>query len=232
MTEGADKKVYDDFLEGVDRLKHRVKREEEFLDDISLVAGGETEPEDMSSVGERVRLIREEKGLTLADVASRTGFAPDYIGRIESNEVFPPLGTLIKLGKALDMNMGYFLSGGENKPYAMVRSHQGTQIARRAASDDQKYGYTYHTLAPGKADRSMEPFLVTLEPSEEETLSSHEGQEFIYVLNGRMEVILGEDRLVLFPGDSIYYDSKIPHMVRCLDSPQARILAVLYPHDK
>jgi quercetin dioxygenase-like cupin family protein len=78
----------------------------------------------------------------------------------------------------------------------------------------------------------MEPFLITLEPSEDEELSTHEGQEFIFVMEGSMEAVIGDDRLVLTAGDSIYYDSNVPHMVRCVDGPATKILAVLYAYDK
>ncbi|MFH1092023.1 MAG: cupin domain-containing protein, partial [Pseudomonadota bacterium] len=116
--------------------------------------------------------------------------------------------------------------------YTIVRKEERRKVSRRASSQDQAYGYTYESLAPGKANRHMEPFLVTLEPSTAEQLSTHEGQEFIYVLEGKMEVILAQERVVLAPGDSIYYDSNMPHMVRCVDGPSTRILAVLYAYEK
>ncbi|MBU2550412.1 MAG: cupin domain-containing protein [Proteobacteria bacterium] len=224
MTEDARNTRFEDFLAEVDRKEKP--------------AGGpmdrtaEEPMEENGLLGERVLKIREAKGLSLSDVASRTGYEESYLKRIEANELSPPLGVLIKLGKALDMTMGFFISGGENKVYTVVRQEERRKIARRAASQDEKYGYTYQALAPGKTDRHMEPFLVTLEPSDEENLSAHEGQEFIYVLDGHMEAILGEDRLVLSEGDAIYYDSNLPHMVRCVDGPHTRILAVLYAHEK
>ena len=75
----------------------------------------------------------------------------------------------------------------------------------------------------------MEPFLVTLKPSEtEEERSTHDGQEFIFVLHGKMEVRLGEEIHVLDAGDSIYYDSTVPHLVKCHSKEPTKILAVLY----
>jgi quercetin dioxygenase-like cupin family protein len=75
----------------------------------------------------------------------------------------------------------------------------------------------------------MEPFLVTLEPSEvEEERSTHDGQEFIFVFHGEMEVRLGEEILILEPGDSIYYDSTVPHLVKCHGKETTKILAVLH----
>jgi quercetin dioxygenase-like cupin family protein len=75
----------------------------------------------------------------------------------------------------------------------------------------------------------MEPFLVTLVPAEtEEERSTHDGQEFIYVLEGIMEVRLGEEIHILDPGDAIYYDSTVPHLVKCHGNTATKILAVLY----
>lgn len=75
----------------------------------------------------------------------------------------------------------------------------------------------------------MEPFMVTLVPSKaKKELSTHEGQEFIYILEGAMEVTLEDFTDVLYPGDSIYYDSTIPHLVRCHGDKETVILAVLY----
>ena len=77
----------------------------------------------------------------------------------------------------------------------------------------------------------MEPFIVTLEPAtlKLSKTSVHDGEEFIFVLEGEMEVILGDHRDILYPGDSIYYDSSIPHRVQCHQDKLTRILAVLYP---
>ena len=75
----------------------------------------------------------------------------------------------------------------------------------------------------------MEPFLVTLEPADtEEERSAHDGQEFIFVLQGKMEVRLGEEVHILEPGDAIYYDSTVPHLVKCHGEQTTKILAVLY----
>jgi transcriptional regulator with XRE-family HTH domain len=222
---------YDDFLAGIDQMQ-AVEREKQFLKGISEHGGGEDDLTVLGPLGDRVRGIREQKGLSLADVASRTGFDPGYLARIESSEVAPPLGALIKLAKALDMKMGYFLGTGEAVAYSVVRKDERRKISRRARTEDKKYGYTYQSLAPNMADRKMEPFLVTLEPSEDVQTSTHAGQEFIFVLDGRMEAIVGEDRIVLDAGDSIYYDSTVAHMVRCVDGPQTLILAVLYTNDK
>ena len=102
-------------------------------------------------------------------------------------------------------------------------------VSRYDSKKGKYYGYEFESLAPYKKDRHMEPFLVTLEPARtEHERSTHDGQEFIYVLKGRMEVRLGDEIHVLDPGDSIYYDSTVPHLVKCHGEEPTKILAVLY----
>jgi quercetin dioxygenase-like cupin family protein len=102
-------------------------------------------------------------------------------------------------------------------------------VSRHDSKKGEQYGYEFESLAPHKRDRHMEPFLVTLDPAEtEEQRSTHDGQEFIFVLQGRMEVRLGEEIHVLDPGDAIYYDSTVPHLVKCHGEESTKILAVLY----
>ncbi len=200
--------------------------EQDFLNSISPAS---PEEDIQINVGERVRRVRENRDLTLKDISQRTGLDAAFLEQIENGSVAPPLGTVIKLAKALDLKMGYFISGEEDKPYTVVRKNDRKVISRYSSKKGKYYGYGYESLAPQKKDRHMEPFLVSLEPSKaDEERSAHDGQEFIYVLEGAMEVRLGEEVYVLEPGDSIYYDSTVPHLVKNHGSGVTRILAVLY----
>ncbi len=210
-----------------------------FLEDIGTFSSEttkETKPEAKaqdvetpSSVGQRVRMVREEKGLTVEDVGQRTGLSEQHLDRIEADEVSPPLGVLIRIAKALDMKLGRFISSGEVKPFTVVRKDERQVVSRFTSSQGDQYGYTYESLAPDKKDRHMEPFMVTLVPSRaKKELSSHAGQEFIFVVKGALEVTLDKHTDVLHPGDSIYYDSTVPHLARCHGKKETVILAVLY----
>jgi transcriptional regulator with XRE-family HTH domain len=215
----------------------------DFLEDIGQFSSEKTEEMPLSakeahedggpvSVGQRVRVVRREKGLTTEDVGQRTGLSRKYLDQIEADELSPPLGVLIKIAKALDMKLGRFISTGEVKPFTVIRKHERRIVSRYSSEQGDQYGYTYESLAPDKKDRHMEPFMVTLVPSKaKKELSAHAGQEFIYVLEGAMEVILEDYTDVLYTGDSIYYDSTVPHLVRCHGNEQTIILAVLYTTD-
>jgi transcriptional regulator with XRE-family HTH domain len=181
-------------------------------------------------VGEKIKVLREQKGLSLKDVADQTGFSTALISQMENHLISPSLGTLIKLAKALEVKVGDFFGETHEEPFAIVRKDERKTISRFASKEGVKYGYGYESLGFEKKNRHMEPFIVTLEPATIKTskTSTHEGEEFIYVLEGEMEVIFGDHRDVLYPGDCIYYDSTIPHRVQCHQEKVTRILAVLY----
>jgi quercetin dioxygenase-like cupin family protein len=149
---------------------------------------------------------------------------------MENHLVSPSLGTIIKLAKALGVRVGDFLGETEGEPFAIVRKDERKTVSRFASKEGVKYGYSYESLGLEKKNRHMEPFIVTLEPATVKTskTSVHDGEEFIFVLEGEMEVILGNHTDILYPGDSIYYDSNIPHRVQCHQDRPTKILAVLY----
>jgi transcriptional regulator with XRE-family HTH domain len=181
-------------------------------------------------VGKKIKTLRESKTLSLQDVADRTGFSTALLSQMENHLVSPSLGTLIKLAKAFGVRVGDFLGEGQGEPFTIVRKDERKKVSRFATKEGISYGYSYESLGFEKKDRHMEPFYVTLEPTPVKTHkpSVHEGEEFIFVLEGEMEVILGNHTDVLHPGDSIYYDSSIPHRVDCQGGQMTRILAVLY----
>ncbi len=181
-------------------------------------------------VGERIKATREERGLSLKGLADLTGFSTALLSQMENHLVSPSLGTMITIARALNLPLGHFFGKGSEQPYSIVRKDERKKVSRFASKEGVKYGYSYESLGYDKKNRRMEPFLVTLEPAtvKTQTLSTHEGEEFIYVLDGDMEVILGNHTDLLHPGDSIYYDSTIPHRVQCHKDRETKILAVLY----
>jgi quercetin dioxygenase-like cupin family protein/DNA-binding XRE family transcriptional regulator len=180
------------------------------------------------TLGARIHEARELRGLTLQDLSSRTGISLETLEKVEANKMIPPLGELIKLGKALEMKMGYFISPGVEKPMTVVHADKRLVVSRHGKKKSEQYGYFYESLAPEKANRFMEPFLVTMVPSEVKELSTHDGQEFIFVLEGEMRVQVGDQVEILKPGDAVYYDSSSPHLVKCQGDKPTKILAVLY----
>lgn len=183
----------------------------------------------VEAIGQRVRRLREDKGLSLRELSELTGFDVPLLEGIESNQVLPQLGTVIKLSKALDAAFGRLVSGVGDRLYSITRRSEQKVVSRSTSKAGQKKLYTYKSLAPEVKGRHMEALLVQLEENPEEDLSIHDGEEFIYVLEGVVAMRLGDDRFDLEPGDSVYYLSTTPHQIAARRG-QATILAVLYDH--
>jgi len=178
-------------------------------------------------IGERIKKIREAKGLSLETLSNLTGFDVNLLADIETNRIQPQLGTVIKLSKALDSAFGRLVSGVGAKLYSITRRQEQKIVSRSTSQKGKKHIYTYKSLAPEVKGRHMEALIVQLEENPEEEMSVHEGEEFIYVLDGAAIVRIDEERFELEPGDSVYYLSTIPHMIAA-KREKATILAVLY----
>jgi transcriptional regulator with XRE-family HTH domain len=181
----------------------------------------------VEAIGQRVRRLREDKGLSVRELSELTGFEVAMLEGIESNQILPQLGTVIKLSKALDAAFGRLVSGVGDRLYSITRRSEQKVVARSTAKAGKKKLYTYKSLAPEVKGRHMEALLVQLEENPEDDLSVHAGEEFIYVLEGVVAMRIGEDRFTLEPGDSVYYLSTTPHQIAGLGG-RATILAVLY----
>jgi transcriptional regulator with XRE-family HTH domain len=181
----------------------------------------------VEAIGERVKRLREEKGLTLDELSNLTGFEVEFLKHIENNEVKPQLGTIMRLSKALDSAFGRLVSGVGNKLYSITRKDEQKIISRSTSKKGRQKAYTYKSLAPEVQGRHMEALIVQLETLSEPEPSFHDGEEFIYVLDGTVSLRIGEDAFDLEPGDSAYYLSTTPHIIMAKEG-SATIIAVLY----
>lgn len=184
------------------------------------------EPVSTMTIGDRIRRIREEKGLSYEQISNLTGFDVDFLHMMEKGDVQPQIGTLVKLSKALDAAFSRLLSGVGNNVYSVTRKDE-RKLVSRSTSKKGKDLYTYQSLAPEVQGRHMESLIVTLEENPEQEMSVHEGEEFIFVLENVVVAKIGEDMFELAPGDSVYYLSTTPHMVAA-KKDKAVILAVIY----
>ena len=186
-----------------------------------------------NEVGAKIRNLREMKCVTVEDLSQRCGLTPEQITEIESGEATASLTPLLKLARGLGVRLGTFLDDTELSEPVVTRGTEHAKHSVRFAASRDDHGLDFHTLAANKADRNMEPFVIDVHPPKDSSyeLSSHEGEEFIYVLAGALEIIHGKRTYRLETGDSIYYDSIVPHHVHAADNAEARILAVIYaPH--
>ena len=185
-----------------------------------------------TKVGRKVRELRESLQLTVEELAERSGAEVDVILGIEAGELVPSLAPLIRITRALGVRLGTLLDDDENLGPALVRANDYTESTRlRALETKTDAGeLVFHALAEGKASRHMEPFYITLTPNEatEPELSAHEGEEWLFALEGPLEIEYGKEVYVLQPGDSIYYDSIVPHQVRSHNGEPAKFVACVY----
>lgn len=181
-------------------------------------------------VGTRVRMFRERRGMSRDDLAERTGLGCDFIQSVEEDNVYPSLGPLLKIARALGVRLGTFLDDQVSEDPLIIRREERKGELSMLRGKDHPVDLRFYSLGRGKSDRHMEPFFIEILPesAEEKRLSSHEGEEFIIVLSGEVEVIYGQETHILKSGDSIYYNSVVPHYVSCTSADKAEIYAVLY----
>ena len=181
----------------------------------------------IDDIGERIRRIRQEKGLSLEELSRLTGFEVDFLASMEKNEAQPQLGTVIKLSKALDSAFGRLISGVGDQLYSITRKDERRTVSRSTSQAGNKQVYVYKSLAPDVKGRHMEALLVQLSEVPEKEISIHEGEEFIFVLDGVVLLEIGDDAYELEPGDTAYYLSTTPHHISA-KSGKATFVAVMY----
>ena len=184
-------------------------------------------------VGSKIKGLRETKNLSLEEIAERSGLTVEQITSIENDQNLPSLGPLIKIARALGVRLGTFMDDndalGPVVCCAAEREANKSISFSNGATDARKH-MEYHPLAQQKAGRHMEPFIIDINPedSPEFQLSAHEGEEFIYVMEGEIEIVYGKETYNLKEGDSIFYDSIVNHHVHGAPGKSAKILAVVY----
>jgi transcriptional regulator with XRE-family HTH domain len=184
-------------------------------------------------VGFKIKSLRESKGLSVEEIAERSGLSVDQINNIENGQNLPSLGPLIKIARALGVRLGTFMDDNDALGPVVTRAEEREQNRSISFSNDAvdaRKHMEYHPLAQQKAGRHMEPFIIDINPEDAPNfqLSAHEGEEFIYVMDGEVEIVYGKDTYLLKEGDSIFYDSIVKHHVHGAPGKSAKILAVVY----
>lgn len=184
-------------------------------------------------VGAKIKGLRESKNLTIEEISERSGLTKDQIVSIENDQNLPSLGPLIKIARALGVRLGTFMDDNDALGPVVTRAkdrERDSSISFSNGATDARKHMEYHPLAQQKAGRHMEPFIIDINPSENKDfqLSAHEGEEFIYVMEGEVEVDYGKEKYTLSQGDSIFYDSIVKHHLHGAPGKSAKLLAVVY----
>ena len=184
-------------------------------------------------VGSKIKRLRESKNLTLDEVSERSGLTVEQIESIENDQNLPSLGPLIKIARALGVRLGTFMDDNDHIGPVVTRAadrERDSSISFSNGATDARKHMEYHPLAQQKAGRHMEPFIIDINPTDklDYQLSHHEGEEFIYVMEGEVELVYGKDKYLLQQGDTIYYDSIVKHHLHGAEGKSAKILALIY----
>ena len=181
-------------------------------------------------IGAKIRALRLDRRLTLQDVARETGFSSALISQIENNNVSPPIATLARIAHALRVKVSYFFDSDNTKGrFEVVRPAERRRVDRVMSRLGTKQGYTYEALAFRVRSRKMTPFLLIIAKDSEprESLYTHEGEEFLFVLAGRAALEVGEEHFTLEAGDSVYLDSSLKHRLLREGEEEAKVLAII-----
>jgi transcriptional regulator with XRE-family HTH domain len=183
----------------------------------------------------RLKEIRLDRKLTLEKLAQQTGLTKGYLSRIENSTQPPPIYTLSRISNALGIDISEFFAPTVNTtPYQEItigKRNQHTLTNREGTP----YGYIFEDLAPMKKGKNMEPFIVTVGFKRMIDIQKdfrHEGEEFIYVLEGSMEFFFKGQSYILEEGDCVYFDSDKPHSGKSLGKKKAKLLIVIYPYKR
>ncbi len=180
-----------------------------------------TKKVDEKSFGAKMKQLRQLRKMTFENLANKTGLSNRYLKEIEEGKIIPPVSAVIQISKALSIDSGSFLSAEEQE--ALARKRKESFYKRTQA-------YSYKTLTPEAESKHMKAFLVTIDPKQDHRMVEyrHEGEEFIYVLKGEVEVRVGENENHLKKGETLHFDSGIPHKLRNLSDEESKLLVVLY----
>jgi transcriptional regulator with XRE-family HTH domain len=184
-----------------------------------------------ANIGEKIRQFREMRLISIEDLAMNANMDVAQLRKIEDEGIIPSLGPLIRIARALGVRIGTFLDDfGQVGPVLVKAGAEKSTISFASSDPATRQHLNFYSLAADKAGRHMEPFIVDIQPGLESDykLSSHEGEEFILVISGEVEINYGKEVYRLSEGDSIYYDSIVSHNVHAGDEKPAKILAVVY----
>lgn len=212
------------------KVMHESDEYKEYFEDVQGFYQDQEKKEEVVPVGKRLKEIREMQKMSLDQFAKISGIEPLTLRDIEDQKILPDLGTIVKLSKALRIGTSFLLGQESGYSYSVVRRKDRQNIRRFSTGTAERPNYQYQSLSSGIRDKHMETFLVTLTPDAGSAeLSSHEGEEFIVVMEGTIRVVLGKKEETLEEGDSIYYLASVPHNVMNVSKKEkAVILAVIY----
>jgi mannose-6-phosphate isomerase-like protein (cupin superfamily) len=178
------------------------------------------------SIGEKLRSLRLGRKMGLVELGKHTGLSPALISKIERDKLFPTLPTLVRISMVFGVGLEHFFGDEQRRPLSVTRSDERMQFPE--SPDRERVAYTFQCLDYKSVDRKTNSYLAEFKPlSETETVAhQHEGAEFIFVMEGDLELSVKGDSVVLSAGDSIYFDATTPHSYRAVSNGSCRAIVV------
>lgn len=175
--------------------------------------------DNLPPLGETISKIRTEKRISLNALAKETGFSIDFLMEIENGEATPSIGNLLQISRAIGVESGLLF-----KEKGVKRDNRIRAYTRRTDN------YAYETLSPGTENKHLKSFKVTIESNKEHkgVSNQHVGEEFLYVLSGSIEVVIGDYATTVNQGESLHFNSGIHHTMRNISETRAELIAILY----
>ena len=188
--------------------------------------------DDSFKIGDKLKILREKRKLTVHDLAAKSGVAKTILADIEENEIIPPVATLLTIASALDVGMADFFSDDfTDEVISLTRAGERAKIKRRPHHiHEGEISYIYEALETKKPKKHMEPLFVEFLPAETNDMvfNSHKGEEFVFLLEGSLEFRTDDRVEVLKPGDSLYFESHVNHSFRGLKNKSAKAIVVVW----
>ena len=192
---------------------------------------------DETAIIKKIKRLRKTQNMTLKELAKRINLTESYLSRIETSDSAPPIHTLSLIAEALNTNISYlFQEESEHevdKPNIIVAKNEEIDAEKLTFGPNHRKSlqYSYIPLAKKKLGKNMQPYIVVEDFEFGEPLT-HDGEEFLYVLEGSIELLYGTEMYLLKTGDYTYFDSHIPHNARSIGEKKARTLVVIFPHKR
>jgi transcriptional regulator with XRE-family HTH domain len=178
-------------------------------------------------IADKIKEVRITRGLTLAQLGQATGLSKGQLSRIENSRVSPPIATMAKISQGLGIPISFFFEEHEadKKSHAVTRRNQRKQVIRKGT----KIGFTYYSLTSLRTPHLIEPFVIKHPVIEKEPslLFDHPGEEFLFVLKGRIELVYGKERVRLDVGDAIHFDPSVPHRAQNVGKEESECLVIV-----
>jgi transcriptional regulator with XRE-family HTH domain len=167
------------------------------------------------AIGEKVRALRLRKKMGLVELGKHTGLSPALLSKIERGRLFPTLPTLLRIALVFSVGLDYFFAGAREKPVAVV-SRKGDRVRLPDRPGTRDASYRFESLDYPATERRFNSYYAEFPSaaSDKPKPHDHPGVEFIYMLEGTLALRIGEDTYELEAGDTMYFDSSVPHSYR------------------